>query len=144
MSQKRVDLRRGSLTVEASVVVPLTFFVMICLITLLFYVHNRMWFGCAAYEAAIRANAPGNPGDQEPGAAAEQFARHRTEDQIMPGARPEVRVQAASGKTSVQSDGGRETAWFGTIAAYQVQAAVRKVRPEKTVRLIWTGKQAAG
>ncbi len=51
--------RKGSLTVEASAVVPLVLMVLFLTIYLCYYVHNRSWFFSAAAESALCGSQDG-------------------------------------------------------------------------------------
>lgn len=46
-------IKRGSFTVEAALLMPVIFLVLMGLLYLNFYVHNRAWLTAAAYEAAV-------------------------------------------------------------------------------------------
>ncbi len=53
-------MERGSFTIEAACVMPLILFVVISLIYLCFFVHNRAWLTAAAYEAAVSGSMEAN------------------------------------------------------------------------------------
>lgn len=46
-------IKKGSFTVEAALLMPVIFLVLMGLLYLNFYVHNRAWLTAAAYEAAV-------------------------------------------------------------------------------------------
>ena len=50
---------KGSLTVETACVMPLILLVLMGLIYLSFFVHNRAWLTAAAYESAISGSMEG-------------------------------------------------------------------------------------
>ena len=50
--ERRALLLRGSLTVEATCLMGLVLMVVTCVLYLFFFVHNRAYLTCAAYEAA--------------------------------------------------------------------------------------------
>ena len=58
-------LKKGSFTVEAACVMPVILLVLMGLLYLNFYVHNRAWLTAAAYEAAISGSMQGNAGDNK-------------------------------------------------------------------------------
>lgn len=58
----KINVRRtmqGSLTVEAACVMPLILLVLMGLIYLSFFVHNRAWLTAAAYESAVSGSMEG-------------------------------------------------------------------------------------
>ena len=52
-------VNKGSLTVETACVMPLILLVLIGLIYLSFFVHNRAWLTAAAYESAVSGSMEG-------------------------------------------------------------------------------------
>lgn len=50
---KKMNIKKGSLTVETACVMPIILLVLIGLLYLNFFVHNRAWLTAAAYEAAL-------------------------------------------------------------------------------------------
>jgi Flp pilus assembly protein TadG len=52
-------IKRGSFTVEAALLMPVIFLVLMGLLYLNFYVHNRAWLTAAAYEAAVSGSMEG-------------------------------------------------------------------------------------
>ena len=64
------QIRRGSLTVEAAFIVPISWFCAALLTALNFYIHNVVWYQAAAYEAVLAANGrEGETGDLKIGRA---------------------------------------------------------------------------
>lgn len=52
-------IKRGSFTVEAALLMPLIFLILMGLLYLNFFVHNRAWLTAAAYEAAVSGSMEG-------------------------------------------------------------------------------------
>ena len=52
-------IKKGSFTVEAALLMPVIFLVLMGLLYLNFYVHNRAWLTAAAYEAAVSGSMEG-------------------------------------------------------------------------------------
>ena len=52
-------MNKGSLTVETACVMPLILLVLMGLIYLSFFVHNRAWLTAAAYESAVSGSMEG-------------------------------------------------------------------------------------
>ena len=46
-------MKKGSMTIEAALLMPLLLLVVLITLYLFFYVHNRAWLTAAAYEAAL-------------------------------------------------------------------------------------------
>ena len=46
-------LKKGSFTLEAALLMPLLLMVIMSMLYLDFFVHNRAWLTAAAYEAAV-------------------------------------------------------------------------------------------
>lgn len=122
----------GVFTVEASVIVPAAVLLLALLLLLLFHIHNRMWYRCAVCESAVRGieRKPGSEGE----AAAKRQADSRVRSQVMPGAKPEVRVFWSRERTEVYFRGGGIS-----IGGYRVQAfsgveSADRVSPEKWLR----------
>ena len=45
-------MKKGSMTIEAALLMPLLLLVVMITLYLFFYVHNKVWLTAAAYEAA--------------------------------------------------------------------------------------------
>ncbi|MDY4693400.1 MAG: TadE family protein [Blautia sp.] len=54
-----MKIRKGSMTVEAACLMPLILLVLMGVLYLNFFVHNRSWLTSAAYEAAVSAGMEG-------------------------------------------------------------------------------------
>ena len=52
-------IRKGSFTIETACVMPLILLVLMGLIYLSFFVHNRAWLTAAAYESAVSGSWKG-------------------------------------------------------------------------------------
>ena len=52
-------LKKGSFTIEAALLMPLILMVLMGLLYLDFFVHNRAWLTSAAYEAAVSGSMEG-------------------------------------------------------------------------------------
>ena len=46
-------MKKGSMTIEAALLMPLLLLVVMITLYLFFYVHNKVWLTAAAYEAAL-------------------------------------------------------------------------------------------
>ena len=52
-------LKKGSFTLEAALLMPLLLMVIMSMLYLDFFVHNRAWLTAAAYEAAVSGSMEG-------------------------------------------------------------------------------------
>lgn len=123
---------RGSMTVEASVIVPVTVLVTAVLIVLCFYVHNRNWYLAAASEVCLAGNSRYDR-DIDAQGMAERKAEERVDAQVMPASRPAVDVSCRRGGTSV-SFSNQTFAAFQDIFNLSVSADVDKVTPVEELR----------
>ena len=123
---------RGSMTVEASVIVPVTVLVTAVLIVLCFYVHNRNWYLAAAAEVCLAGNSRYDR-DIDAQSMAERKAEERVDAQVMPASRPAVDVSCRRGGTSV-SFSNQTFAAFQDIFNLSVSADVDKVTPVEELR----------
>ena len=55
----KTKTKRGSMTVETACLMPLILLVLMGLIYLCFFVHNRAWLTAAAYESAVSGSMEG-------------------------------------------------------------------------------------
>ena len=62
----RINSRKGSFTIEAAVLSGVFLFIFLGLFQLFFFVHNRAWLSCAAYEAAVTGSMAGELSGQDP------------------------------------------------------------------------------
>ena len=138
---KRMNYRRGSLTVEAAFVVPVTFMTLAALLIMTFYVHNYVWYTCAACEAAVVANMQGNDNPDTVRKAAEQAAEKRITDQVMPGTKPDLQVNVNKTKTQVQFSGQTYSMFNEELTPFQISVSVKKIRPESALRTARLGRR---
>lgn len=54
-----MEMKKGSMTVETACLMPLILLVLMGLIYLCFFVHNRAWLTAAAYESAVSGSMEG-------------------------------------------------------------------------------------
>ncbi|MDO4677291.1 MAG: pilus assembly protein [Eubacteriales bacterium] len=54
-----MEIKKGSMTVETACLMPLILLVLMGLIYLCFFVHNRAWLTAAAYESAVSGSMEG-------------------------------------------------------------------------------------
>ena len=128
-----MHLRKASLTVEASFIVPITFLVVALLLVMQFFVHNRNYYEAAALEAALLGNGRTVSDVSELEGLSAGRARERAAEQPFPGSRPGSSVQCTGTGTSVSYSGQHFPAfdrWF----SWEIDETVKKVRPVKLLR----------
>ncbi len=146
-----VDLRRAVITVEASYIIPWTVILLALLITMTFFVHNRVWYKAAACETALSGNryvegsggtgsagyaGTANSSNETGGKYAEATMQQRIRDQAMPGSEPENKITCTQDATEVQLS-GQDFPVFSDVFSWTVKEKVRKIRPVKVVRGKW-------
>jgi hypothetical protein len=129
--------RCGILVVEAAVIVPMAVMVTALLLIMIFYVHNRCWYRCAAYECAIVGNGGQNLSESEGRMQAEAQAEARIRDQVMPGTEPQKVVYSDASGTSVHFSGQTYPLFNREFASFAAEAGVERVNPEKVLRMRW-------
>jgi hypothetical protein len=140
LREKAARLSKGSMTVEASFIVPATVLLTALLIVLCFYVHNRNWYLAAGAEVCLAGNSRYDR-DIDAQNMAERKAEERVEAQVMPASRPAVEVSCGKGGTSV-SFLNQSFAAFRDIFNLSVSADVDKVTPVGELRAARTVRKA--
>ena len=151
-------LARASVTVEASVVIPLTFCWIVLTLALLFRTWTGVWYTCAACEAvlsgntrqtaAVSAGGAGSPAGgasasaaaAAPGTAAYTAAKRKAEilaaAQVMPGDPPQIEVQSGESGTAV-SFSGRSFPQLSLDFSWKASASQQKNNPGKRMRQLY-------
>lgn len=142
---KKKGWNKGSMTVEAAFVIPAVWFCIGLLLALNFYVHNRVWYQAAAWEAALAGNS--REGDQK-GGGPEELARekleNRLQEQIMPGRVPDSRVSGDAQGTEIRLEGQVLSLGSRAVLTYQAEARASRVRPVEFLRRYRVLQQMAG
>ena len=132
LRRKAAWILQGSMTVEASFLVPATVLLTALLIVMCFYVHNRNWYLAAAAEVCLAGNSRYDR-DIDAQSIAERKAEERVGAQVMPASRPEIAVSCGKRGTSVSFSGQHFSAFQG-IFQLSVSADVDKVTPVGELR----------
>lgn len=131
--RNKKKLCRAVITVEASYIVPWAVILTALLITMTFFVHNRVWYTAAACEAAVSGNRYAEGSGTR---YAETTLQQRIRDQAMPGGEPERQVICTQDATEVRIS-GQDFPAFSEFFSWSVEKKVKKVRPVKVVRGKW-------
>ena len=127
---KQNILKRGTFTVEAAVIVPMTVIMTALLIGYCYYAHQINWFKGAAYEAA-------EAGLKDPDKQSEK-AEARINDRTawIPLNVGSVKTEVSSGtKLAVSFEGNVLDDVFGSLFRYRGEAALRRFDPAKVKML---------
>ena len=100
----RKRMGKGSMTVEAALVMPVVLLVLFLIILLTMHVHNRAWYTAAAGEALITASTQGNSGEISPGEILRQKMSQRTGKQEFPLGNVAVRTARNGDEYKVEVD----------------------------------------
>ena len=138
------QMRKGVMTIEASVLIPMLTVLAVLLLTCLFYRHNLQYYTAAAAETALRGNAAAEGGERTPEGYMRESAAGRTADQPMPGTVPQVRVSSGEWGSSAAFS-GQKFAVFRDRFIWETDMSVRRVQPAGLLREKWrTGRKSSG
>jgi hypothetical protein len=140
--QKKRIWRRGVFVVEASVIVPMAIMMIALLIIMIFYVHNRCWYRCAAYECAIVGNGAEILSESDGEHRASALAEERIRDQVMPGTAPKSGIRSSKSGTSVSFSGQTYPMFHRELRPFRAEAEVVRVNPENFLRVRWAAEAA--
>lgn len=136
MEDMRKQINRGSMTVEASFIVPLVLMVIFLSMLLAFYVHNRAWYTAAAAETVLTAASEGVRKEKNAERILSEKMKERSQKQGFP-------IWNLSEDTWVQNDkvtAAAEAASGRTLGGggwrFKVQETVQIVRPVAFIRKI--------
>lgn len=133
---------KGSFTVEAAAVAPMTLFVVLFLLSLLFYVHDFAWYTAAAWESVI--GGCGECSDSSVDITEEILRRARKRETQYWTEQP-LSMELNAGKTKVKAEYRGTVPFFGGLSAqeYRVQAAQKRVLPVRFIRRYRAAKTIA-
>ena len=129
--------KKGSFTVEAAFLVPAAVMITVLLIFCIFYVHNQVWYGTAALEAALAGNGRTEGSGKSAEETAKSCAVKRAEEQVMPGETPSVEARDSGTGIYVSFRGNIFPLFAGWSFYCLAEAEVERVRPVKFLRIMW-------
>lgn len=129
------SLKKGSFTVEMACLMPLYLLVILGLIYLCLFVHNRAWLTAAAYEAALKGCSQGSE------EAADTKARALANQRLFGAENLQLQVEEDGEKITVQFDADTSVGYAGLTWHLQVQAEEKQTNP---VSFIWRLKGLEG
>ncbi len=134
---KKKDLRRkrGSLTVEASLVVPLCVMVFALLLSLTFYVYLRCWYTQTACEAAVQGSGYGVLDGRTGLEKAEKKWKTRRSESGFSGKSITGEVTGNKQKVQVKIT-GRVSVWGRQELEFETKIGQKMIRPVTFVRKV--------
>lgn len=131
MLKKRI--RKGSMTIETALLMPVILLVLMGTLFLFFYVHNRAWLTAAAYEAAL----DGSMESVRPDGKSQERALKKGKELGNTGfyGSRDLKLQASAGKTvKVTYDLELFSVYGGFNAHMQVQGKAKVIKPVSWIR----------
>lgn len=131
----RKRMKRGSMTIEMALIMPVILLVLMGTLYLFFYVHNRAWLTAAAYEAALDGAMENARPD---GKSRDKALKKGTElgNIGFYGSR-DLKLQVSEGKTmKVTYDLELFSAYGGFNSHLQVQGKAKVIKPVSWIRKI--------
>ena len=127
------QLQKGSMTIEAALLMPVLLLVLMSVLYLFFYVHNRAWLTAAAYEAALS----GSMEAVVPEGSCETIALEQAKalgDTGFFGSK-DLKIQVSAGKTiQVTYDLDTFSVYGGFGSHLQIQETVKVINPVSWIR----------
>ena len=132
--KKKSKIVKGSMTIETAFLMPLILFVLLSVMYLFFWVHNRTWLTAAAYEAALDGSmeivCPDSDGYEKALKKGENL-----EIGFFGG--DNLKIQASTGKNiQITYDLDMFSLYGGTNGHLQVQAKRKGVNPVSWIRKV--------
>ncbi len=131
---------RAVFTVEASFLLPMIMGIMLLLIVTMFFLHDRIWYRCAAYESALTGNAEAVPDKGSAESKAAQKANDRIEERVMPGSKATAQVHWNRLQTEVVYRGRLYEIFQNEIPELDLRVSIKRYKPETFVRLKWAAR----
>jgi hypothetical protein len=136
--------KKGSFTVEAAFLVPLSVMITVLLIFCIFYVHNQVWYTAAALESALAGNSRlegSGAGTEE---TAEKHMKKRMEQQAMPGMPPSVTVSDTGAGLRISCEGQMFTLLPDGLFVCRTEGEAERVRPAAFLKKLWMAEKLIG
>lgn len=125
--------KRGSLTVEAALLMPVVLLVVMGILYLFFWVHNRAWLTAAAYEAAISGGMEGIKDEEDAQKTAEEKGRELGNTGFFGADNLTVQVTAGK-KVQVVYDLDTASAFGGFSRHLRVEGQAAVLKPVSWIR----------
>lgn len=128
-------MKKGSITIEAALLMPVLLLVLMVTLYLFFYVHNRAWLTAAAYEAAldgsIEAARPEGKSREKALKKGKELGNTRFYES------KKLKLQVSEGKkVQVTYDLDMFSIYGGFNSHLQVQGSVKVIKPVSWIRKV--------
>lgn len=134
------QLRKGSMAIETALLMPVILLVIMTVLYLFFYVHNRAWLTAAAYEAALSGSMEAAVPDGNSREAA--LKKGRAWGYRLFGSE-NLKVQAEEGqKVQVTYDLDTFSVYGGFRSHLKVQEAVKVIDPVSWIRKVKSASES--
>ena len=133
--KKKSKIVKGSMTIETAFLMPLILFLLLSVMYLFFWVHNRTWLTAAAYEAALDGSMEIVCPDSDGYEKALKKGRELGNIGFFGG--DNLKIQASTGKNiQITYDLDMFSLYGGTNGHLQVQAKRKGVNPVSWIRKV--------
>ena len=133
--KRKTKVVQGSMTIETALLMPVILFVLMSVLYLFFWVHNRSWLAAAAYEAALDGSMEIVNPDQDGYDKALQKARELGNTGFFGG--DNLELQVSQGKQmQVTYDLDMFSLYGGITGHLQVQAKRKEINPVSWIRKV--------
>ncbi len=135
------QLRKGSMTIETALLMPVILLVIMTVLYLFFYVHNRAWLTAAAYEAALSGSMEAAVPDGNSREAALKKGNELGDTGFL--GSENLKVQAEEGKkVQVTYDLDTFSVYGGFRSHLKVQEAVKVIDPVSWIRKVKSASES--
>lgn len=129
------QLQKGSMTIETALLMPVILLVIMTVLYLFFYVHNRAWLTAAAYEAALSGSMEAAVPDGNSREAALKKGNELGDTGFF--GSENLKVQAEDGKkVQITYDLDTFSVYGGFRSHLKVQEAMKVIDPVSWIRKI--------
>lgn len=142
LSMKRISSReskgiaKGSVTVEAAFIVPLALLVILTVLSLCFYVHNRAWYTAAAAETAVSAGTEGVRQGNDYWTVIEEKAKSLRGADGFPDSSQGMSANGSDSAVEVRVEADISLWMNSSILKIRIKEGIKIVRPVKFIRKI--------
>lgn len=135
------QLRKGSMAIETALLMPVILLVIMTVLYLFFYVHNRAWLTAAAYEAALSGSMEAAVPDGNSREAALKKGNELGNTGFF--GSENLKVQAEAGKkVQVTYDLDTFSVYGGFRSHLKVQEAVKVIDPVSWIRKVKSASES--
>lgn len=134
-------LRKGSLTIETALLMPAILLVIMTVLYLFFYVHNRAWLTAAAYEAALSGSMEAAVPDGDCQEAALKKGKELGDTGFFGSENLKLQVEAGK-KVQVTYDLDTFSVYGGFRSHLKIQESVKVIKPVSWIRKVKSASES--